>query len=308
MTDQATPEAPAAPAAIPAPEPAPAFQISDARLAFEEAVDSVDMGPDGSIDMRIKQSEPAPVEQPAEQAPALVDTPAANATDTPSVDWEDRYKNLQSAFTKATQSNKDLEARLAKLEGYAEGKRDSGLETTQEGPEPVDPYELFSDPTKTQAYIGSIVQDTIAGALTDSLPPEIQEVIAEKKVDREVQSVIQENPDFYDYVPAMQEIYSKVQTDLPVAEAFALAKELYEATPSTQNAQTAPQPTATQPVTPAPAAPAPSAPSPQELAQRSQQLQTAVGNANDGGFKEERVITSAKDAMLAALEDTYGTG
>jgi hypothetical protein len=294
--------------AAPAPQPAPQFKIGDAREAFENFVDTVDMSDEtGSIEMVVKEQAPAP--EPEQQQP-LADTPPQPpaAPDTPSVDWEDRYKNLQSAFTKATQSNKDLEARLAKLEGYADGKRDSGLETTQDGPEPVDPYELFSDPSKTQAYIGGIVQETIAGALTDSLPPEIQEVIAEKKVDREVQSVIQENPDFYDYVPAMQEIYSKVQTDLPVAEAFALAKELYEATPSTQTTPQPPQPAENHPATPVVPETPVAAPSPQELAARAAQLQTAQGSDVDGGFVEERVIKSAKDAMMVALEDTYGNG
>ena len=295
MTDQNTPEAPAA-------QPAPRFQIGDARAAFEAGIESVDMGESGNIEMVVAQQEPAPAPAP------LADTPPAEAVPdaTPSVDWEDRYKNLQSAFTKSTQANKDLEMRLAKLEGFAEGTQSTGLANEQQmPPTEVDLYDTFSDPTKAQAYIGGIVQETLAGALTDSLPPEIQDVIAEKKVDREVQSVIKENPDFYDYVPAMQEIYSKVKTDLPVAEAFALAKELYEATP----AEPQPQPTTEQPApaTPAPVTPV-AAPSPQDLAARAAQLQTAVGSTNDGGFVEERVISSAKDAMMAALEDTYGNG
>ncbi len=299
MTDQATPEA---------PQQQPAFALSHAREAFENAVESVDFGEDGGIEMVIAQREtpeeqPAAEPQPSPQAPTQQQQP-----DTKEVDWEDRYKNLQSAFTKATQSNKDLETRLAKLEGYADGKREAqGPENSQQGQEEIDLYDVFSDQTKAQAFIGNIVQNTLADALTDSLPQEVQEIIAEKKVDREVQSVIQANPDFYDYVPAMQDIYQKVQTDLPVAEAFALAKELYDPTP----AEPQPQPAPAQPAQATPEAPAAQpvvAPSFEDLAVRSQQLKTAVGNTNDGGFVEERVIASAKDAMMAALEDTYGNG
>jgi hypothetical protein len=307
MTDQAQPAAQPAPAVE--PQQQPAFALSHAREAFENAVESVEFGEDGGIDMVIAQPAATPEEQPAaEPQPAAAEPTPAAQPDTKEVDWEDRYKNLQSAFTKATQSNKDLETRLAKLEGYADGKREGqGLENDQQGQEEVDLYDVFSDQNKAQAFIGNIVQNTLADALTDSLPKEVQEIIAEKKVDREVQAVIQENPDFYDYVPAMQEIYQKVETDLPVAEAFALAKELYEATP----AEPQPQPAPAQPAPATPEAPAAQpvvAPSPQDLAARSQQLQTAVGNTNDGGFVEERVIASAKDAMMAALEDTYGNG
>jgi hypothetical protein len=308
MTDEVT-NVPIVPAgtdpAIVGGDTGKGFNLADVRVAFHDAVESVEMGEDGNLDMRIRPQEPV-VETPESDGPS--EPPEAPLADTPEYEtedllaeidtWEDRYKNLQGAYTTGQQALKEQGERIARLEG----KLEAGVQTP-----PTDEADSWADaPDPSAQDIDALVAKRVDAALKDAVPQDVDELVQDWKIGKELQEVIAAHDDFPAYVPAIQHLLDTVETDLSYEEAYQIARKFGQPT------EIAPAPTAPVGV-PAPVADTAPAAQPvaanthAELVQKSQALKTAQGNTNDAGFVEVRAVESPRDAIMQALEDTYGS-
>lgn len=304
MTDETT--APAGPeSSVVAGESGKGFNMADVREAFTEAVESIEMGDDGSLDMQIRPQEPAPA---APESPGPGEPPEQLADDTPEYatedllaeidNWEDRYKNLQGAYTRGQQELKEQGERLARLEGK--------LEAQAKTP-PTDDGDPWYDGQPATQDIEALVAQRVEAALKDAVPGDVEELVSDWKIGKELQAVIAAHEDFPAYVPAIQKLLDTVSTDLTYEEAYQLAKQFGQPSVIAEPAPAAPADGPKTPDTPKAVVPAGAVPTHEELLRRSQALKTAQGDTNDAGFVAERAVDSPRDAIMNALEDTYGS-
>jgi hypothetical protein len=290
MTDEAT------------PQPEPAFQVADLKEAFVDGVESIEIGDDGFLDMKIatdddyddgegeyydEPDQPAEYVEPALQAPE------------PDVPWEKRYNDLRPEYSRTANENSALRKRVDELERAANVQPAPEVEqTTHEVPE--DLYDMFQDPKAFNTAVGKVAKEVMDEAMSLYVP---SDMVAQWRVNNEIQQGMLNHPDFSEMLPHIETVYKRFpDADLTIEQAYELASFALESvkgqrTGSQEQPPTAPDAT---PVTPAPVTPTLSR---EELIERSLALQTAEGNTNDDGFNVEARIETPRDAIMAALAD-----
>jgi hypothetical protein len=275
--------------------------MGNLKEAFVESVESIEMGEDGMLDMQIAEPD---YEELAYHDVTEPDQPEYVQQDTPpteDVPWEKRYNDLRPKFTQVTQQNSDLRKRIDALE------RQANIEPAPQSPEqtglaqvPEDLYDLMSDPAAFQTAVGKVAKEVIDEAMSLYVPPEM---VAQWRVNSEIQQAMLNHEDFHDVLPHMETVYKRFpDADLTVEQAYELARFAIDGVRQQKGSQED-APPATPDVTPE--TPAPQAPvlSREELIARSQRLQTAEGNANDDGFVVEEIVKTPRDAIMAAIRD-----
>jgi hypothetical protein len=264
-------------------------------------VDSIELGEDGSLDMRIADPEDGEYEYVyVDEAgqPIEGDGPSAPVQDTPaepSHDWEKRYSDLQPEFTKVTQENAELRERLARIEGQLQGDQ-SGKTDTKES---WDPWNDDAAPSSglTEDKVVDVVKAVLDEAMSLYVP---QDMVKQWNANAEVSKAQADHADFTDMVPHIEAVYNRFpDADMSVEQAYQLAKFAVESVGANKGSQ---GPTA-------PPADTPTAPqgepvlTREELIERSQRLQTAQGHSFDGPLDHEEAVKTPRDAIRAALRD-----
>ena len=277
--------------------------LADLGDAFMGSVESVDLGEDGSLDMRIRQAE-----SESEQAPQGAD-PASSAADDqpqggqPNADTsflESQYKEVQGWATRVSQENAELKAQLQELIARVDQGSPSAAE--EAGPESnMDP--------ETREMFDSYLEHNLGNVLSQKLgipTDELGELLREAQINRELRAAYAKYDDFDAHLPAMTELSQKYPS-LSFDQLYDLVTTL--PSPASEGGEVAssvdaPQTPVPQGTTESPA-PQPQQPQPsqEELAQRAKQVSTLQSQTNEAHFTPERTIKTPRDAMIAALED-----
>lgn len=283
-----------------APQPAPeqSFEVGDLRDVFVDSVESIELGEDGSLDMKIV-SEPEyddGYDYGTPDQPAAVEVQPELTQDTPSApqhDWEKRYNDLQPEFTKVTQQNAELRERLDNIEGMLKSQATSKPRQDEFG------YDDYGqpDPQAFEQQVSEITKAVLDEALQLYVP---QDMVKQWRANSEVQEALNAHEDFTEMLPHIESVYNRFpEADMTVEQAYQLAKFAVE---SVQGQGSHEQPAA--PVVDTPATtPSEPHPSPEELYARSQRLQTAEGHSVDGSWEPEEVVKTPRDAIAAAIRD-----
>jgi hypothetical protein len=271
--------------------------------AWNNSVESVELGDDGSIDMQIRQPEPEPAAPGSEDSPSSADTSGQPGGGQPSADaafLEGQYKEVQGWATRVSQENAALKARLDALE--------SGMDHGSTSDASDDGGERSLDP-ETQAQFDAYMDRNLGAVLSQKLGVPIEEVgplLNRVAINREMDAARERYDDFDDKMPLMIEV-SRKYPNLDFDQLYDLASTFYrpEVDGTSESEDVAAQETVVPPTT-TPAAPQPTSPPRETPEQRAQRLQTLESKSNDEGFEPEARITSIQDAAEKALREMNG--
>lgn len=272
--------------------------------AFMDSVDSIELGEDGSLDMRIRQPKPDPAAPESADSPSSAEKSGESEGGHPSADakfLESQYKEVQGWATRVSQENADLRAQIAALTA----RMDQASTSTAED----DGSESDLDPS-LQAQLDVYMSKNLDSVLSQRLGIPVEEVgvlLKEAAINRELRAAYAKYPDFEQHMPVMQEISVKYP-DLTFDQLYSLAKTFYRPEASEQEGQAESVDAPRNPVpqgrteSTAPQPPQPQA-SREDLAERARKVATLQSASNDEGFTPARSIKTPRDAALAALED-----
>ena len=193
--------APVTPAAA-----APVVEKSLATIMTEASLEA-GLDPDTEIaigdDGEISFVNPKKDKEAADKAAA--DAAAKAAAGDPVASFEDRYKEVQSAFTKSTQENAVLKESVSQLlqNTIALTNRLSALEKGQtpaaEAETEVDLDTLFQDKTALLGFIQGEIKKGVASGLKAELGDDYAATNDKVRVGLELQSVVNAHSDFKEY-------------------------------------------------------------------------------------------------------------
>lgn len=252
--------------------------------------DDVEMKVDseGQIVFDTGTAEPSGVPDPSVAPVAPVVTPAVEPIVTPAVDWEKRYKDLQSDYTTKAQELSEVKSTVANLTGKVEALL-SGKERTPEDSDSPS----FQEETE-EAKITRLVTKTLETVLGTGA---IKSINAQSALQREFDAVQVKYTDFKEFAPAMKQVMEKLpDLHLNFEQAYLLTKKLAsEVTTAAPGTVEAPKTTTTQ--TPA----TPSTAQVDALKAKAASLRTEQGVASVTEAKKP--VRSIRDCVAASWEE-----
>ena len=216
------------------------------------------------------------------------------------VDWEERYKNLQSWSDRVQTQNQEMKDTVARLEGRV----DEIARPTEGTPEAdaLDDVDL-NDPASIKAWMKDEVARGVQTTL-DEILPNAQQIRVDNETSRELQQIIANRPDFMQYMPAIHRFYQQFpNTTASYEEAYQIVKTFVKPTA----AQPPSKPTPPQGEAPGnpPPQPSPSAESQKALREKAARLRTEQGVHSSEDALGGGEVESIQDAMVAAADELY---
>ncbi len=277
--------------------------------AIEDQDIDMELGEDGSIDMTVYDKDGYDPNDP--DAPLDDDEISDEEVDTLLEEHEvleGRWKNLTKWSTQLSQQNaeltkvnRDLEIRMARLEG---GQAPPSGDVTEE---PTLPDIDWNDPAAIHRHYAEAAEQKAATIVEEKLKP-LQPVLDQHNIMTELGTAVGQNTDFMDYWDDIQAYYNRFpESEISYQDAYELVKAFQ---PSK-----AVQPTIPPGEAPTDEAPDVDEPTPrkrpaltrQQMIDRAARLRTETGvSGTDVGLEREPVIETIRDAIDAASEEVFG--
>jgi hypothetical protein len=201
-------------------------------------------------------------------------------------DYEARYKDLQSQFTKVSQENAEVRGMVTilatQLQEAKKGSQTPGSETDAE----PDLESLLADKTAFAKFISGLVVEAVESKLGKDAP----DVMNRNRLGLELQNAAAAHVDFTEYVPDIKILVDEFP-DASFEQLYQTAKKLRPATPKPASGESA-----TKEVKPAATTESVDA-----LKAKADALKTESGV--NGNLSDKKKITSIKDAVAAALAE-----